>query len=170
MGWGEWVSKQMLTALACLARGASYTWLLLSPHFTFPRPVPGDLAPACSSHTHLLQIPPNWSPMTARRRESRTPSLPATLVLRLGAHCFLVGDEDGSEQRAPGLGRGAGFQGRGPAMGMDTASVMTEFRWLGSLGRPGPGHAGSSSLASLAAGIWVLLRLPGMGTHASRAH
>ena len=94
MGWGEWVSKQMLTALACLARGASYTWLLLSPHFTFPRPVPGDLAPACSSHTHLLQIPPNWSPMTARRRESRTPSLPATLVLRLGAHCFLVGDED----------------------------------------------------------------------------
>ena len=106
--------------------------------------------------------------MTARRRERRAPSLPATPVLRLGAHCFLAGDEDESEHRAPGLGRGVGFQGRGPAVTMDTASVMTEFRWVGGLGRRGPGHAGSSSLASLAAGIWVLLRLPGMGTHASR--
>ena len=58
---------------------------------------------------------------------------------------------------------------RAGAMGMDTASVMTEFRWLGGLGRCGPGHAESSSVASLAADVWVLLRLPGMGTHASRA-
>lgn len=158
----------MLTALARLARGAPYTWLLLSPHFTFPRPVPGDPALAVALIFICSKYPPNRSPMTARRRERRTPSLPATPVLRLGAHCFLAGDEAGSEQRAPGLGRGVGFQGRGPAMSMDTASVMTEFRWVGGLGRRGPGHAGSSSLASLAAGIWVLLRLPGMGTHASR--
>lgn len=70
---------------------------------------------------------------------------------------------------APGLGRGWGFQGRGPATGMDTASAITWFRWEGVWACMAQGMRGSSPLASLADGLRVLLRLPGMGTQASRA-